>query len=388
MSSLFVAGGCLCLVLALLWAERFVMDRIRSAIPIRLMVLGTRGKTSVTRLIASGLREGGVQVLAKTTGSEARTIMPSGQERPIRRWGMTTPLEQRRVLRMAARQRCEAVVVEAMSIRPESLHAEVTQIIRPQTVVITNTYEDHIADMDDPAEAFSAAIPVGATALVPADFPVTEQARLSRRSVKCRVIDPNEAEGLIEQLAHPEWPQNLALALAACEAIGVPRDLALQGMARVRMDVGALQAWSLRDANSQATWMAVNAFAANDPRSTMAILERAFKRWPMAEGLAVGLLNLRSDRADRTAQWMEALDGVGSAFERLIVCGSVPMVVQRRLTKRFDKRVVVVRSQDPRTIMAVATRLSPSGGQLFGFGNIGGAGIRIIEHWKEEGEAA
>ncbi|MCH2454865.1 MAG: poly-gamma-glutamate synthase PgsB, partial [Idiomarina sp.] len=42
-----------------------------SRIPVRVHVNGTRGKTSVTRLIAAGLRAGGKRVCAKTTGSAA-----------------------------------------------------------------------------------------------------------------------------------------------------------------------------------------------------------------------------------------------------------------------------------------------------------------------------
>jgi poly-gamma-glutamate synthase PgsB/CapB len=372
----------------LLGIERLLMNRIRSAIRIRIVVMGTRGKTSTTRLIAAGLREGGLRVLAKTTGSEARIVLPDGMEQPIRRRGIRTPLEQRRILWLAARQRCEAIVVEAMSIRPESLRAELTQIIRPQTVVITNTYEDHMADLSDPVAAFSAAVPAGAAVFMPADFPPVELERLRRRRALCRAIDALEAEGLIGRLSHVEWPQNLALALAVCEEYEVVSEAALRGMARARMDVGTLRGWWVREPNSQASWLAVNAFASNDPHSTMAGLERALLRWPAAEQWVVGLLNLRRDRADRTLQWMDALDQAGESFDRLVVCGSVPMAAQRRMRRRFGASVTVVRSHDPRRIMSTAAGLSPSGGTLFGFGNIGGAGMRLVGHWRDKGEPA
>ena len=43
-------------------------------IPVRIHVNGTRGKSSVTRLIAAGLRESGFNTYAKTTGTTPRII--------------------------------------------------------------------------------------------------------------------------------------------------------------------------------------------------------------------------------------------------------------------------------------------------------------------------
>ena len=50
------------------------------AIPVRIHVAGTRGKSTTTRLIAAGLRAGGLRVVAKTTGTEPRLIYPDGSE--------------------------------------------------------------------------------------------------------------------------------------------------------------------------------------------------------------------------------------------------------------------------------------------------------------------
>ncbi|MBP6959699.1 MAG: poly-gamma-glutamate synthase PgsB, partial [Spirochaetia bacterium] len=57
------------------------------AVPIRILVNGTRGKSTVTRLIAAGLAAAGLRVYAKTTGSAARIILPDLSEREIRKHG-------------------------------------------------------------------------------------------------------------------------------------------------------------------------------------------------------------------------------------------------------------------------------------------------------------
>ena len=53
---------------------------VLSQLPIRIHVNGARGKSSVTRLIAAGLREGGLKTMAKTTGSAPRIINEFGSD--------------------------------------------------------------------------------------------------------------------------------------------------------------------------------------------------------------------------------------------------------------------------------------------------------------------
>ena len=57
---------------------------VLSQLPIRIHVNGARGKSSVTRLIAAGLREGGLKTIAKTTGSAPRIIDEFGKDPAIK----------------------------------------------------------------------------------------------------------------------------------------------------------------------------------------------------------------------------------------------------------------------------------------------------------------
>src|SRR5512137_356517 len=67
-------------------------------IPIRIHVNGTRGKSSVVRLIAGGLRESGTVTCAKTTGTLARMILPDASEYPIFRPAGANVIEQMRIV--------------------------------------------------------------------------------------------------------------------------------------------------------------------------------------------------------------------------------------------------------------------------------------------------
>ena len=92
--------------------------RSLSSIPIRIHVNGTRGKSSVTRLIAGGLREGGVITCAKTTGTLARMILPDASEYPVFRPSGANVIEQVRILSTAASYGAQAVVIECMALQP------------------------------------------------------------------------------------------------------------------------------------------------------------------------------------------------------------------------------------------------------------------------------
>ena len=78
------------------WAYRLRRDLLR--IPIRIHVNGTRGKSSVTRLIAGALREKGIITCAKTTGTLPRMILPDGSEYPVFRPSGARLSEQARIV--------------------------------------------------------------------------------------------------------------------------------------------------------------------------------------------------------------------------------------------------------------------------------------------------
>ena len=65
-------------------AESHRHRRRLEQIPTRIHVNGTRGKSSVARLIAAGLRESGLRTCCKTTGTLPQMILPDGSEFVVR----------------------------------------------------------------------------------------------------------------------------------------------------------------------------------------------------------------------------------------------------------------------------------------------------------------
>ncbi|MEJ7715126.1 MAG: Mur ligase family protein [Thermoleophilaceae bacterium] len=114
---------------------------------VRIHVNGIRGKSSVTRLVAGVLREGGLTTVAKTTGSAPRVIGPHGEETPIPRRGAATINEQVDIVERHVTPDVEGLVIECMAVRP--LYQEYSQdyMVRSDITIITNVREDHQEEM-------------------------------------------------------------------------------------------------------------------------------------------------------------------------------------------------------------------------------------------------
>ena len=75
------------------------------SIPIRIHVNGTRGKSSVTRLIGAALRQGGFKTITKVTGTYPRLILEDGTETNIYRKTEANIIEQLSVIKLASRRK-------------------------------------------------------------------------------------------------------------------------------------------------------------------------------------------------------------------------------------------------------------------------------------------
>src|SRR5512142_1503534 len=121
---------CLGVLIALGIVERLVRDRAWRTVPIRIHVNGTRGKSTVTRLVAAALREAGIATMAKVTGTAPRLILADGSERPIVRRTPANVREQAWLLRQARRAGVTAVVAECMAVRPDLQWTSEREIVR------------------------------------------------------------------------------------------------------------------------------------------------------------------------------------------------------------------------------------------------------------------
>jgi len=268
---IWLLAACLAVLFLLFLAERIGLEKRRRAIRLRVAVTGTRGKSSVTRLVASVLREAGYKTLAKTTGSKPMLILPDGTEKDIQRAGRPSILEQKKILKLAARMGVEAIVCEMMSIKPECLRAESRQFLRPHVLLITNVRLDHVEDMGGTkpaiAKSMAEAVSGGSTVLVPEEecYPAfLEAAERVGASVELISRPPSQTNstggGAGSRL---EFEENQNLALAVADFLKVDRETARRGIEKSIPDFGSLKVWQLWLDDPDRTWHAASLFAAN-----------------------------------------------------------------------------------------------------------------------------
>lgn len=368
--------------------EYYLHRRNLASIPIRIHVNGTRGKSSVTRLIAAGLREGGIRAFAKTTGTIPRMITSDGMEYPVYRMTKANIIEQRRIAAFAAANEAQALVIECMALQPYLQSLCETRLVRATHGVITNAREDHLDIMgpgeEDVAKALLGMVPAGQT-LYTAERDYRPLFAETCRVLDCRlVIVENDEESRVtdDDLAgfpYVEHRENVALALRVCEDLAIPRGAALRGMQRSQPDPGVTRDMRIDFFGREIFF--VNGFAANDPESTERLWNRALADHPGAQRRLM-VINCRIDRPDRSRQLGEAIARWHRA-DRYVLIGTGTYFLIRQAVKSGLEPGFFVNAADRggESIFEEILNHCRRSTLVVGIGNIAGPGMELMHYF-------
>lgn len=357
----------------LLYIEARRAARDRAALSHVVHVNGTRGKSTVTRLIAAGLRAGGMRVVCKTTGTVPVIIDADNAVRPIRRRGRSNIKEQLSVLHFAAQQRADVLAVECMAVLPALQSISQHRMLRADVGVITNVRIDHTDVMGETlpeiCDALSNTIPKNGV-LFTADAGHFEQLSHNALPLGARVVLARDDKSLPDF----EFSENLSLALAVCEHLGVERAVALEGMRSFRRDPYALSAHRIGDG------IFINAMSANDPQSTLMTYEALAGRLNLSGCRLILLVNNRLDRPSRTRDMIDL--AVRLSPDEIRIMGAYRRYMKRCLLRRLKQPVPILLVE---SAAAAAPRALRRNEVLFAAGNIAGPGKALMDIVKKEG---
>jgi len=391
-TKLFILLVLLAVLLLLGAIEGFRHRRNLKRIPIRIHVNGTRGKSSVVRLIAGGLRAGGITTCAKTTGTEAAMILADGSEYPVFRPSHANIIEQVRIADTVADLGAEVLVTECMALQPLLQSLSELRLVRASYGVITNVRADHLDVMGpgeaDVALALAGSIPVRGTL-----FTATERhlATLERaaadRGTRVVAISQSEVDRVTDRelggFSYLEHRDNVALALRVCGELGVDRETALRGMWEARPDPGVLTVHEVEFFGRRLLF--ANGFAANDPESTGQIWRTVLDLVPdVAKRIA--LFNCRVDRPDRSRQLGEACVDWTPA-DHYVLMGTGTYLFARAATRRgLDlRKLVIAENQEPSDVFETLLERSGSSALIMGMGNVHGGGKELARLFRNRG---
>ncbi len=325
------------------------------SVRLRILVNGTRGKTTVTRIITAALQRSGIRTIGRTTGSEAVIVLPDGSTEPVRRRKSASILEMKDFFRRAEKEKCDCAVVECMALLPENQKMLASTLVKPQIVAITNTYRDHTAEMgrgkEDVAYALSLSVPKGAKLYTIEDHYDTLDAE---------IVHVEEDAGSVPDCGFPLHPDSWRIAKAVLNDLGICDEDIISSLSAVEPDIG------MKERIGDCFYPY---FSVNDVESMEKNLDEISRK---EEGKEIAVIfNNRADREYRIGLMKTVLSERKDIISKVYVIGDYPAKVVRALNRCVPPEV-----SDVETLH----RLIRNGGDTLyvGLGNIKGEGERLI----------
>jgi len=356
-------------------------------IPNRIHINGTRGKSSVTRLIGAGLREAKINAITKVTGTFPRLILGNGQEAKIRRKEGANILEQLNIVEFCAKNNAEAMLIECMALQPQYQKITENQMIHATIGVITNIRLDHLDVMGpgirEVGEALSNTIPTNGILFT------SENKHHKFLESKCNkkntTFHQSNADSIsnadMQGFKYIEHKENVALALDICNHLGVERELALKGMKRMHPDEGVLARNTIITNNKQIDFY--NAFAANDPESSLMIWNNILAT--VTNDQMIVLLTVRKDRQSRAMQLI-TLIATKLEYDYVVLIGEANNLIEEKAyALGIDKSKLINKPWDtPEKVFNGLIELTDKKSTIVGIGNMGAMGAEVSQIFKDK----
>lgn len=366
-SSLLVAG---LLIVTWFGISAILHARRRDAVAVRIHVAGSRGKTTVTRLLGAALREAGFKTLTKTTGTDPLLLLPDGREQSWPRWAPPSISEQIRFFRRAGKEQAQAVVLESMAIEPEYLWASERYLVHATHTVITNARPDHAEVVGNEPLAAAHALSL----VLPRNGKLVVADEAADGPISARMLAAADGKARMQVVATAGKHHDIVnreLALAVTRDLGIADDVAIAGFDKAGEDPGAFFVKS--GVIEGRPFRFANAFSCNDPLSLAQLWEE--NAGPERQ---VILFNPRADRPERTRAFLSALPGLKPPVQQVYVAGFVPARWVRQAGLPTDT-VRKLPTRDPAKAIAFLADIAGPEGLIWGTGNYSRFGKGIIK---------
>lgn len=325
-------------------------NKNRSNASLKVLVTGSRGKSSIVRLVHTALKSAGLQSHARITGVIPRELTPTGVNTISRSSG--AHVEEMRWWLKQLPSSAQAIVLENSAISPD-FQILAGRWLQPNITVLSNTLADHQEvwgpSQNCAAEVLLRGIPRAGRVILPSTLKTDQQLLSLLESRHCHAFFAEPATA-IEPAFHSV---NMGLALATVTELGLDPQAAMQAMKVMQPDDHDFKVISCDGVE----W--AMAFSANDISSTQKLF--ASLQWSEQETRLI--YNHRRDRPERFKSFIDWLNL--SAWREVLIIGDRP-----RMHHCSARHLRVRNKQDLR-------RLFRPGERVFGCGNIAGLPLSI-----------
>lgn len=371
----------------LFWEYQFHLRNLKK-VKIRILVNGTRGKSSTCRLIAGGLLGNNKKVACKTTGTKPRVII-NNKEYPVIRLGRANIIEEKKIFKRLAKEVLEFSVTECMALVPEYQTIYNEKLVQPQITVITNVRNDHLDVMGptlkDVAINLARTIPKNGVLFIFEDENYLEIFEKKAKEKNCKIVyvkKDSVNDEMMKGFSYLEHKENVALALAVCEYLNCDKEKALFGMKRINPDPGVLRVFEIKIDDNYAYF--VNTMAANDPDSILYLWNR-FNN--INYDYKIVLMNCRQDRIERSEQ-LGTLINEKFFADYYIATGFLTKPFISRLNK---EKVFDLEKKSPGEVFLKISEIIKSKEKnkkwlIFATGNIVGYGEELVKEFQKYGK--
>lgn len=361
--------------IVLLLIEKKIYDKRINRLAIRILVNGTRGKSSVTEFITAALTASEKTTVGKITGILPTLIISDGTKRIIKRYNGARVQEQFKVVIFAAQQKADVLVLECMSISPELQRLE-SRTFKPHIYVITNILNDHQEELGqsekEQAEAICSAIPANSI-VVTNENTFLDLIKLHASRKNSIVYACNNNVETLDNVKSID-KDNMVIALQVCQILKLDFEKSKEAMLNVIAKRTPIYTEINRDGK---VIKFINAFAANEPKST----EKILQMFEDEQGTIINkifIFNSRSDRPLRTIEFVKWLAIVRN-IQRIYLIGTHSLKAKKELLRIGfdDSMLVIMKDNELKRLLEDVDNISGNQITIIGIGNIADGGFKV-----------
>ena len=317
------------------------LRQARSTISLTIGGWGTRGKSGTERLKSALFNAMGLSVLSKTTGCEAMFLHGRAYGKLyelslFRPHDKATIWEQYNFVHLASKLQVDVLLWECMALEENNVKLLQQKWMYDDISTITNAFPDH-ENLQGPAginiaNVIASFIPVNSVLLTAEEQmrPILKM-RSQKLNTKFKSVNWLTAglltQDVLARFPYQEHPDNIVLALALAEELGIEKDVALKEMADYMIpDIGALKIYPAAPMRSRRLEF-INGMSANERYGCLSNWMRlGFSEQDILKEPGVWIttvVNNRADRVERSHVFSNILVNDISADRHFIVGSNV-----------------------------------------------------------------